>query len=152
MIEHALAPFLARPNLEILVVALAEGDRRFETTSLAGHHRIEVIVGGATRQASVLAACRYLDGRAAADDWVLVHDVARPCVRETQIEALVVDVRDDAVGGLLAIPVTDTLKLSRDGITGGRHRRTRGPVARPDTADDSIWAATLGVGAGRERR
>lgn len=65
-------------------------------------------VGGATRGESVLNGLRSL--QAAADDWILVHDAARCCISLAAVERLIASLADDPVGGLLALPVTDTVK------------------------------------------
>jgi 2-C-methyl-D-erythritol 4-phosphate cytidylyltransferase len=75
--------------------------------------RPDVVVlrcGGATRAASVANALEALAPRCAPDDWVLVHDAARPCVPAAALSRLVAELERDAVGGLLAVPVADTLK------------------------------------------
>lgn len=72
--------------------------------------------GGATRAASVLGGLRWLAGAGADDnDWVLVHDAARCLVTREEIEGLIAACRDDAVGGLLALPLADTLKAAEAG-------------------------------------
>jgi 2-C-methyl-D-erythritol 4-phosphate cytidylyltransferase len=71
--------------------------------------------GGAERMDSVLAGLRALQDRAAPNDWVLVHDAARPCLLATELDRLLNELSDDAVGGLLAAPVVDTLKRADDG-------------------------------------
>ena len=67
-------------------------------------------VGGAERCHSVLNGLRLLTPRAHDDDWVLVHDAARPCVRVEDISLLIERLRDHPVGGLLGLPVADTMK------------------------------------------
>jgi 2-C-methyl-D-erythritol 4-phosphate cytidylyltransferase len=62
----------------------------------------------------VLSGLEALADRAAADDWVLVHDAARPCLSTAEIEALFSEIGDDPVGGLLALPLADTLKRADD--------------------------------------
>lgn len=79
---------------------------------------------------SVLAGLKALQTRAAPDDWVLVHDAARPCLATADLDRLVAELHDDAVGGLLAAPVVDTLKRADDS---GRVAQT---VAR-----DKLWRA-----------
>jgi 2-C-methyl-D-erythritol 4-phosphate cytidylyltransferase len=66
--------------------------------------------GGATRAESVRNGLAALRGELTADDWVLVHDAVRPCLPQDALRRLLHEVGDDAVGGLLAIPVADTLK------------------------------------------
>lgn len=98
------------------------------TPELAG--RIRVCAGGAERSLSVLRGLETLAGQAAEDDWVLVHDAARPCVRVADIMRLLHGVAQHPAGGLLAIPVADTLKRSS----------ARNDVAQ--TVDRSgLWAA-----------
>lgn len=113
------------------VVVLANGDRRFERLPPAARRRVAAVAGGATRAASVLHGLQALI-TAKADDWVLVHDAARPCVRRQDVEALIAACRRDPVGGLLAVPVADTVKQADDR---GRSRRTmpRGRLWRAQT-------------------
>jgi len=79
--------------------------------------------GGATRAETVANALVALAGRCAADDWILVHDAARPCVPFAALRQLVDELEGDAVGGLLAIPVADTLKRENP-LAPGRVLRT----------------------------
>lgn len=112
VIEHALRPFLARGECRGIVVALASDDRHFETLPVAKEERIRSVVGGAERTDSVRAGLRALG--ASASDWVLVHDAARPCLRDVDLVSLLEQLQDDEVGGLLAAPVVDTLKRADD--------------------------------------
>lgn len=77
-----------------------------------GWQRIE---GGAERADSVWAGLMALEGMAQPQDWVAVHDVARPCVRVSELKALAAELQDDPVGGLLAVPASDTMKRARGG-------------------------------------
>ncbi len=118
MVAHTLAALVGVTRLTRLLVVVAPDDARFEQLAdvpadprLAVAHR-----GGATRAATVAAGLDELARLgAAADDWVLVHDAARCLVRTEWIDALIDACRDDAVGGLLAEPVSDTLKRDADG-------------------------------------
>lgn len=130
VIEWSLAPFLAHERTAALVVALAPNDQRWSQTTLAGDAKIATTVGGAERMDSVLAGLRALQDRAAPEDWVLVHDAARPCFSIDDLDRLLNELQDDAVGGLLAAPVVDTLKRADDG---GRVLQT---VAR-----EKLWRA-----------
>jgi 2-C-methyl-D-erythritol 4-phosphate cytidylyltransferase len=91
-------------------VVLAENDRRWRKQSLAHDPRVVSATGGAERVDSVRAGLRALAADAAEDDWVLVHDAARPCLRATDLSRLIDELADDGVGGLLGAPVVDTLK------------------------------------------
>lgn len=130
VIEWSLAPFLAHARAAGVVVVLAEQDRHWPQTQLARHAKIVTTTGGAERMDSVLAGLRILHEQAAPDDWVLVHDAARPCLSAADLDSLLDELCDDAVGGLLAAPVVDTLKRADDG---GRVAQT---VAR-----EKLWRA-----------
>ncbi|SFR40926.1 2-C-methyl-D-erythritol 4-phosphate cytidylyltransferase [Marinobacter daqiaonensis] len=92
------------------VVALSSTDRWWPASESAADGRIDTCVGGSDRADSVLASLQYLSGRAAEQDWVLVHDVARPCIHRDDVLRLVSQLADHPVGGLLAAPVADTIK------------------------------------------
>jgi 2-C-methyl-D-erythritol 4-phosphate cytidylyltransferase len=108
VIEHALATFLADSRCQQIVVALDPDDQQFRRLPLASDPRLLLVAGGAQRCDSVRNAVAAL--AAADDDWVLVHDAARPCLRRADLDALLAALADDAVGGLLATPLADTLK------------------------------------------
>ena len=114
VIEWSLVPFLQRERISGIVVALAGSDERWPQTSLAGHESIITTIGGAERMNSVLAGLKALESRAAANDWVLVHDAARPCLSSADLDRLLNELSGDEVGGLLAAPVVDTLKRADD--------------------------------------
>ena len=130
VIEWSLAPFLAHERSAGIVVVLAEQDERWARMELARHAKIVTTRGGAERMDSVLAGLGILHDKAAPEDWVLVHDAARPCLPAADLERLVQELRDDAVGGLLAAPLVDTLKRANDA---GRVAQT---VAR-----ERLWRA-----------
>jgi 2-C-methyl-D-erythritol 4-phosphate cytidylyltransferase / 2-C-methyl-D-erythritol 2,4-cyclodiphosphate synthase len=119
VLEWALAPFLADERCAHLVVALAADDTAFE--KIAGRlgavraARLSTVTGGAQRSQSVRNALSALAGRVAADDWVLVHDAARPCLAAGDLERLLAATAAHPVGGLLAVPAADTLKRAHGG-------------------------------------
>ena len=92
------------------MVPLHPADRWWQDTEARLDNRIQTCTGGSERARSVLAALRGLAEQAADDDWVLVHDAARPCVHTADLANLIDTVYSHAVGGLLASPVADTLK------------------------------------------
>jgi 2-C-methyl-D-erythritol 4-phosphate cytidylyltransferase len=110
VLAHTLERLLAVSAIETLIVALSPEDEYWETLALAAHPRIQRVTGGKERADSVLAALQHLSGFAAADDWVLVHDAARLCITESDITLLIEQLRNHAVGGILAAPSSDTLK------------------------------------------
>jgi 2-C-methyl-D-erythritol 4-phosphate cytidylyltransferase len=77
----------------------------------ASDRRVKLITGGKLRAESVLNGLIALQDLAADDDWVLVHDMARPCISPESIGKLIAEVGDHQVGGILAAPINDTLKI-----------------------------------------
>jgi 2-C-methyl-D-erythritol 4-phosphate cytidylyltransferase len=112
VIEWAIAPLLERSECHRVVVALDANDSYFQTLSIATHPRVKSVPGGRERVDSVRAGLHAIVDEAKDSDWVLVHDAARPCVSAAEIDSLLMTLRDDPVGGLLARPVVDTLKQS----------------------------------------
>lgn len=110
ILDHSLSRLLAVKQLAGIVLALDAEDTEFSQSQYAQHEKIVCVVGGKERADSVLAGLAYLQDKVADDDWVLVHDAARPCIRPDEIEQLQTQLKDDAVGGILAVPVADTLK------------------------------------------
>lgn len=110
LIHHTLSSCCMHPAVTGVVVVLSPEDDywdRFDWSDFDG--RLHVLrCGGETRAATVLNGLRAVDW--AADDWVLVHDAARPCITAELLDRLFMELRDDQVGGLLAVPVADTLK------------------------------------------
>jgi 2-C-methyl-D-erythritol 4-phosphate cytidylyltransferase len=120
LLEHCLRALASLPGVAGGAVVLATGDRRYERLPAALRRRVVAVEGGETRARSVLNGLQALI-TAAADDWVLVHDAARPCLPPRDLRALVRACRRDAVGGLLAAPVADTVKQADEE---GRSLRT----------------------------
>jgi 2-C-methyl-D-erythritol 4-phosphate cytidylyltransferase len=113
VVAHTLAALAAVPQLEATLVVLAPGDDGFErlVPDYSGAHAWVARCGGATRAASVAAGLAELRTRGVGDDdWVLVHDAARCLLRPACVLRLIEACRDDPVGGLLALPLADTLK------------------------------------------
>lgn len=111
ILELTLACFLEHASVRGIVVALAEHDSYWPTLNLAKHPLIQTVIGGDQRADSVLNALLVLhENGAKADDWVLVHDAARPLLERDDLDRLLTCLADDPVGGLLAVPARDTLK------------------------------------------
>ena len=111
ILEHSLGCFLDHPSLKGLVVSLAVDDPYWPTLSCATDPRIQRADGGSERSGSVLNALLHLNALGASDDdWVLVHDAARPNLNRDDLDKLLAELADDPVGGLLAVPARDTLK------------------------------------------
>lgn len=116
LIRHAVDVLCAHARVAQVFVVLAPGDthfRQFDWSAQKG--RLEhLYCGGATRAASVLNGLMAMADAVEPDDWVMVHDAARPCLTGALIDRLIDALADDNVGGLLAVPVADTLKRADD--------------------------------------
>lgn len=107
---------LANLPCQAIVVPLSADDTRAATLTWQNSALLRFITGGQERADSVRAGLEALRTEAADDDWVLVHDVARPCVRIADIQKLLVTLANTNVGGLLAMPVRDTMKREQAGV------------------------------------
>lgn len=110
VIEHSLDRLLSHPRVEAVYVALSPNDDWWVSTMHANASRVIRVDGGAERCHSVLNALDLLCQHADPQDWVLVHDAARPCLRREDLERLIDCLEQDPVGGLLGVPVHDTMK------------------------------------------
>jgi len=111
VLAHTLERLAQHPHIAGIVVAIAQDDPHWQgMPAMQLTVPVTTVTGGEERSHSVLNALDYLYQHAPADDWVLVHDAARPCVRVSDIDQLMMQLHDDAVGGLLAVPVRDTMK------------------------------------------
>lgn len=119
VIEWALAPFLGDPRCAHAVVVIAEADAAWHRIAARlTDERLSATPGGAERSVSVRRGLAALAGRAGPDDWVLVHDAARPCLEVRDLDELLRRVSLHGTGGLLAVRATDTLKQARAGPQG----------------------------------
>lgn len=111
VLEWASGPFLLDANCRGVVLALAADDANWAQLNLQ-HPKLQLATGGIQRADTVLAGLNVLlnELRADANDWVLVHDAARPCLHVDDLTALLQVASDEAVGALLATPLVDTLK------------------------------------------
>lgn len=114
VIAHSLQKLANIPAIRKIVVVLHPEDQYFSSLKLTNIDKIITTQGGAERFQSVLNGLSHLTGIASDDDWVLVHDAVRPCVRVTDIQHLIDQLSHHSVGGLLGFPVVDTLKQVND--------------------------------------
>lgn len=114
VIEHALAPFEADADCAGIVVAIAADDSLWPNVAARRTRSIESTEGGAQRAQSVRNALRALGSRVRDDDWIMVHDAARPCFAPSDLAMLKTELAAHQVGGLLAVPLADTLKRAGD--------------------------------------
>ncbi|OOZ41201.1 2-C-methyl-D-erythritol 4-phosphate cytidylyltransferase [Solemya pervernicosa gill symbiont] len=112
VIEHTLNRLTSHPMITGVVVALSAEDDHYPYPKSFHGKSLTTVIGGAERCHSVLKALNYLITVADSEDWVLIHDAARPCLRHSDIDLLIGSLSEDAVGGLLGVPVSDTVKRS----------------------------------------
>ncbi len=130
VLEHTLQTLLNNSRIVGICLALSPDDRWWGRSTLAKNPKIVTVHGGEERCHSVLNALRKLQGTAGPEDWVLVHDAARPCLRADDLDLLMDSLTDHQVGGLLGVPVRDTMK------------RTDGTATVNDTiAREGLWHA-----------
>ena len=125
LIAYTLAALLAHPGVEGAMVAISENDADWPGWDSFSGKPILACVGGGTRAQSVLAALHALPVEVKADDFVLVHDAARPNLGLQDLQQLLERGRNDPVGAILAAPVRDTLKRAGDdgGVDGTEPRQ-----------------------------
>ena len=108
ILEHTVQRLLSHDAIAHVIIALGANDEYFPSTSLANNKDITCVVGGKERVDSVLAGLSL--PFVAKQEWVLVHDAARPCVRHQDVTRLISYCLENDHGGLLAAPVRDTMK------------------------------------------
>jgi 2-C-methyl-D-erythritol 4-phosphate cytidylyltransferase len=132
LLHHAMRALAQHPRIEQVFVVLAQGDDRFKHYDWRefGARIKPLYCGGDTRAASVFNGLLATRDFIAASDWVLVHDAARPCLGREELDRLFGELDADDTGGLLAVPVTDTLKRA--------NRESRVAATEPR---DNLWLA-----------
>ncbi len=110
ILEYTLECFLPREDVEAIIVAIAKDDSYWANLAISGNKKIIEAPGGKERFESVLNALKTLTGKANDDDWVLVHDAARPCLNQSAIDRLINELSSHDVGGILGLPCRDTMK------------------------------------------
>ena len=116
VLEQTLSVFLQHPKISGIVVAITEGDPYWQElqSGLENNKPILLASGGSERCYSVLNALTELANQEnyhiSEQDWVLVHDAARPCLNSSDIDRLITQLKDTSSGGLLGLPMSDTVK------------------------------------------
>lgn len=111
ILEHSLSALLSHEKIVKVVVALSPEDEYWRTLPIASHPKILTIEGGVERCHSVYNAVEFLQTYAYDNDFVLVHDAARPLLSHEDVEKLILETMHDDVGGLLGVPIHATIKM-----------------------------------------
>ena len=130
MVGHAVSVFTRHPKISQVVVVLHADDTRWSDFDIPESEKIVTAVGGETRADSVMQGLECLRASVSPDDWVLVHDAARPCLTTDILDRLMEALQDHPVGGVLALPVADTLKKAGAGY-----------VVRETVSRNQLWSA-----------
>jgi len=142
VIEHSLEALLHSNIFAEIKVVLAKSDDHFNTLTVANDRRVTTCVGGPSRALSVLNGLLSLSAQAQPDDWVMVHDAARPLLDSASIIALYDALKAEAVGGILAIPVNDTLKQANvTAVSSGKPASEMLHTIAHTVDRSGIWAA-----------
>jgi 2-C-methyl-D-erythritol 2,4-cyclodiphosphate synthase/2-C-methyl-D-erythritol 4-phosphate cytidylyltransferase len=150
LLEWTLGPLLAEPRVHAVVVVLAAGDAHWPAVAAAlNSSKLKTARGGVHRQDSVLSGLEALSEHAAPDDWILVHDAARPCLSREDLRSLLDALDKDAhcAGAVLAAPIVDTVKRQWEGgaaQAGAAHAGTAqaaAPVADLTVDRQGLWRA-----------
>lgn len=112
VIEHTLHAFDTHDSVSEIVIALSKNDTYWPELELITKKPLYIVEGGTERCHSVMNALEFLKDKANQYDWVLVHDAARPCLRAEDLTLLLNTLIQSDVGGILALPVCDTMKRS----------------------------------------
>ena len=113
ILEHSLNIFINHEKIAGIVLALSAGDpywNNIQANYVDSPTAIQLVDGGKERCHSVLNALNFLSTQADENDWVLVHDAARPCLSKKDLDYLMSELKDHSVGGLLGLPMADTVK------------------------------------------
>jgi 2-C-methyl-D-erythritol 4-phosphate cytidylyltransferase len=114
ILEHTINCFLDREEIEAVVVVISKEDEYWPSLDIAKRDKVITAPGGVERYHSVANGLQVLQDKAEGNDWVLVHDAARPCLNQSAIDRLMIELRTHEVGGILALPCRDTMKRANE--------------------------------------
>lgn len=131
LIQHVIQLFEQSAHIQSIHIVLSEQDAHWQDAYVANTRKTQVHrCGGDTRAQTVLNGLQVMRAKVNNDDWILVHDAARPGLSHALLNALIESLADDAVGGLLAMPLADTLKKADN------ERRVQNTLSR-----EQLWQA-----------
>ena len=118
ILDQVIKTFIEIDKIKGIVIAINPDDKMFQESSYYNHPKIiSIVTGGSERINSVSNAIDQLKKHANDDDWIMVHDAVRPCIRKLDITNAIKDIEKNHHGGLLAIPIIDTVKRAQQGFT-----------------------------------
>jgi 2-C-methyl-D-erythritol 4-phosphate cytidylyltransferase/2-C-methyl-D-erythritol 2,4-cyclodiphosphate synthase len=116
ILEWTLLALLSEPRIHAIVVVIAAGDSLWpQLAAKLNSAKLKSTTGGSHRQHSVMNGLEFLASQASENDWVMVHDAARPCLSRGELKALTDALELTSSGAVLAVPIVDTVKRERDG-------------------------------------
>lgn len=136
ILEHTIACFLDHSAFEEVYVGLSEQDIYFDKSALSRDSAIKTFVGGSQRADTVLKGLEFISDKAGPNDWVWVHDAARPCLSRAEIDLLIDELKRSDTGLVLGVPVSDTLKRVTGSGELGKPPEVNATVDR-----DGLWRA-----------
>ena len=110
VIEHTIDNFIGRKEIENICISISESDTHWSTLPISKNKKMITTIGGNQRYESVYNGLCALQDKANDDDWVIVHDAVRPCLKKSIIDRLITDISSHDVGGILALPCFETMK------------------------------------------
>ena len=110
IVEHTIDNFIGRKEIENICIAISESDKHWPTLPISKNKKMITTIGGSERYESVYNGLCALKDKANDDDWVLVHDAVRPCLKKSIIDRLITGISSNDVGGILALPCFETMK------------------------------------------
>ncbi len=114
ILEHSLDAFITHPKIHKVIVAINPNDRHWKKLKVSNHRKIIVVDGGDERVNSVNNGLRYIKLAGGDNDWVMVHDAARPCLYSMHINNLIKAQETSPDGVILAVPSFDTVKVTNN--------------------------------------
>lgn len=115
LLAHTLSALISHPRIEHVFLVLSPDDNHWEMQATPSQKLTVLRCGGETRAQTVTNGLHSLADQLRPDDWMLVHDAARPCLRQEHLDRMISQLENDPVGGILAMPVADTLKRADAG-------------------------------------
>ena len=118
VLDQTLTTLLNIEKIKGCVIAISEQDEHFKTSTFYNHPKLlDVAIGGKERYHSVINALNALKPHVRENDWILVHDAARPCIKASDVTNLIQQLENNPTGGVLATKVTDTIKQANNVLT-----------------------------------